>query len=55
MTPQPGRGHGRDQWNGEGGPRRCICPNCRYERARPPEVPCYALKCPRCGAPMADL
>ncbi|KUG13618.1 hypothetical protein ASZ90_016348 [hydrocarbon metagenome] len=44
----------RDVRGGAEVPDRCRCPNCGYERPRPVLVPCYALRCPRCEAPLAD-
>jgi hypothetical protein len=45
----------RGPWRGGEPGRLCICPNCGYEKKTTPEIPCFAQKCPRCGAPMGDL
>ena len=51
-----GRGQGRGRRAGGGfglGPGgECICPNCGYRVPHQVGVPCYARKCPKCGAPM---
>ena len=34
--------------------KRCVCPNCGYTMEKPLAIPCYAVKCPRCGSPMHE-
>jgi len=50
----PGRGGRGRQPGGLGaGPGGfCVCPQCQTKVAHPRGVPCYNLKCPKCGAPM---
>lgn len=31
---------------------KCVCPKCNYSIAHKTGVPCYSLKCPKCGSPM---
>ena len=35
---------------GPGG--ECVCPNCGTKVPHQRGVPCYTLKCPKCGSPM---
>lgn len=44
------RGLGGGFGYGPGG--ECICPNCNYHQVHKLGVPCYNIKCPRCGTPM---
>jgi hypothetical protein len=52
-----GRGGGRGPGRG-GGPAAagpggyCVCPSCGARQAHTVGVPCYQIKCPKCGAPM---
>ncbi len=45
-----GRGAGR----GYGARGYCICtnPNCAHQVSHKRGVPCYKMKCPKCGSPM---
>ena len=53
-------GGGFGRWGGRGlgggyrlGPDgECICPNCGYREPHKRGIPCYTIKCPRCGALM---
>ncbi len=49
-----GFGRGRMGGNrpGAGAGGTCICPNCSAEIPHRVGVPCYSLKCPKCGASM---
>ena len=31
-------------------PTSCICPNCGIKVPHQPAVPCFKMKCPRCGS-----
>ena len=35
-----------------GATKTCVCPNCGYSMERPLAIPCFALRCPRCGTAM---
>jgi len=54
-----GRGRGGGGGGRMGGPfaagpeGTCICPNCKYEVSHQVGIPCYQMKCPKCGSPMA--
>lgn len=52
-----GRGGGRGRMGGQfaAGPGgTCICtnPECKHEVVHAAGVPCYQMKCPKCGSPM---
>jgi hypothetical protein len=59
--PGSGRGVGR---GGRGGGRmggtrpgagpggECVCPSCGHTLSHQAGVPCYDVKCPKCGTPM---
>ena len=54
-----GRGAGRSGvGGGMGGKKRggpggnCVCPNCSEKVIHRQGVPCYSVKCPKCGAAM---
>ena len=52
-----GRGSGRGPGRG-GGPAAagpggyCVCPSCGQRMAHTVGVPCYQIKCPKCGTQM---
>ncbi len=46
-------GRGRMGGPGLGPAGKCVCPNCGHEAAHIRGTPCYARKCPKCGAKMA--
>jgi len=50
-----GAGRGRMGGNrpGAGPGGGCVCPSCGARAAHQAGVPCYEMKCPTCGAPMA--
>jgi len=48
-----GRGRGFGRGAGFGPDGTCVCQNCGYEIPHQRGVPCYTLKCPKCGGPMA--
>jgi hypothetical protein len=49
-----GRGRGRGRMCGKGlGPDgNCVCPSCGTVVQHQQGVPCFQLKCPKCGAKM---
>jgi len=52
-----GRGGGRGRMGGgfaagPGGTCVCTNPNCKHEVPHQAGVPCYQMKCPKCGSPM---
>ena len=52
-----GRGGGRGRKGGSfaagpGGTCVCTNPDCKNQAAHPTGVPCYQMKCPKCGSPM---
>jgi len=30
----------------------CVCPKCGYKKQHQIGVPCYQMKCPKCGSQM---
>jgi len=48
------RGWGRGRMGGFGaGPGgECVCPSCGERVPHQAGVPCYTVKCPKCGTPM---
>ena len=46
-----GRLNGNRAGAGPGG--NCCCPNCGHSAAHKQGVPCYTMKCPKCGTKMA--
>ena len=50
----PGEGGRGRQPGGFGlGPAgECVCPSCGESAAHQAGVPCYKMKCPKCGKPM---
>jgi hypothetical protein len=51
-----GRGGGRGRMDGTrpgSGPMgNCVCHKCKLSLPHQAGVPCYDMKCPKCGAPM---
>lgn len=49
-----GRGFGRRRGTLPGPGGYCICtnPKCRHQIAHTTGIPCYKIKCPKCGSPM---
>jgi electron transport complex protein RnfB len=45
-----GRGRGGGFAQGPGG--NCVCAGCGTRAPHQRGVPCYEMKCPKCGAPM---
>ncbi|RJP14021.1 MAG: hypothetical protein C4520_21965 [Candidatus Abyssobacteria bacterium SURF_5] len=46
-----GMGRGGGFRLGPGG--NCVCPNCGHKATHERGVPCYQVKCPKCGSVMA--
>jgi predicted DNA-binding protein (UPF0251 family) len=49
-TGKGGRGMGGGFGLGPGG--ECVCPECKLSVPHKRGVPCYGMKCPKCGKPM---
>ena len=47
-----GRGMGRGGRGGSGPGGECVCPSCNARVAHQAGVPCFTVKCPKCGIPM---
>jgi hypothetical protein len=47
-----GMGQGRAQVRGAGPGGECVCPECGAKSAHQRGVPCFDVKCPKCGAAM---
>ena len=49
-----GRGEGRGRMGGAGrGPGgECVCPSCGKKVSHERGVPCYEVRCPKCGTAM---
>jgi predicted DNA-binding protein (UPF0251 family) len=47
---QFGRGFGRGR---RFGTTECVCPNCGEKVPHQRGIPCFSVKCPKCGTPMA--
>jgi hypothetical protein len=47
-----GGGRGRMGSFGLGPGGNCVCPSCGATMAHQVGVPCYQVKCPKCGQPM---
>jgi len=50
-----GKGFGRMGGFGLGPGGECVCPNCGERVVHQRGVPCYTLKCPKCGTPMIRM
>jgi predicted DNA-binding protein (UPF0251 family) len=48
----PGRGRGRMGGFALGPGGECVCTNCGNTVSHQRGVPCYQMKCPKCGSPM---
>ncbi len=55
MQGRGGGGGGRGQEGGYhlGPGGKCVCPKCGQMKEHQAGVPCYDMKCPKCGTPMA--
>jgi predicted DNA-binding protein (UPF0251 family) len=38
-----------------GGSMECVCPECGKKTPHERGVPCFSIKCPKCGSPMAGV
>ena len=49
-----GQGRGRLNGNraGAGHGGNCLCPNCGHAAPHQQGIPCYNMKCPKCGSKM---
>ena len=45
-----GRNEGNKSGSGPGG--TCVCPGCGHTQSHETGVPCYDIKCPKCGKQM---
>ncbi|MBW1902832.1 MAG: hypothetical protein JRJ20_14575 [Deltaproteobacteria bacterium] len=45
-----GKGMGGGRGMGQGG--ECVCPNCGEKAAHERGIPCFEIKCPKCGSSM---
>lgn len=45
-------GRGRMGGFGLGPGGSCVCPKCGYATSHQRGIPCFQIKCPRCGTPM---
>lgn len=50
--PVAGRGRGRGGRPGSGPGGNCLCPKCNLCVPHQTGVPCYNVKCPKCGTKM---
>ena len=48
--PGGGRGMGGGRGLGPGG--ECVCPNCGEKLPHERGIPCFEIKCPKCGTAM---
>jgi hypothetical protein len=49
---QGGRGRHRQAAAGPGGVCVCVNPECRHKEPHQRGLPCYKMRCPKCGSPM---
>jgi len=47
-----GRGLGGGNRKGAGVGGKCVCPNCKTTIPHKVGIPCYSMKCPKCGTQM---
>ena len=52
LGPVGGRGRGRGGRPGAGPAGNCLCPKCKLSVPHEAGVPCYGVKCPKCGTKM---
>jgi len=45
-----GRGRGGGNKPGSGPAGTCVCPSCGHSQPHQVGIPCYSIKCPKCGA-----
>lgn len=45
-----GRGRGGGNKPGSGPAGTCVCPSCGHSQPHQVGIPCYNIKCPKCGA-----
>jgi uncharacterized protein len=50
--PVAGGGRGRGGKFGAGSGGNCLCPKCKMSVPHVAGVPCYNVKCPKCGTKM---
>lgn len=45
-----GQKKGMGRWGHGGPPTNCVCPQCGIVVPREPGIPCFQMRCPRCGS-----
>jgi len=50
-----GRGRNAGNLPGSGPGGYCVCPKCNTKVEHETGIPCYSMKCPKCGTPMIKV